>query len=380
MSGMNWRVLILTTDTARSYVDQSGIYLLTHSVGLPRVGAMSILQDEFYDPWAVCDEQVWPAWMAGIEKFRSELGRLFATDGANFCPQSSVSSAVTKLIQSLPQRTGKTAILLSEEDFPSLAFALEKSSLSNFELQFIPAEEDVLDLNVWEKYLTPKVGVVLLTHVQPNNGKQLPVGEIIDLARPLDILTLVDVAQSAAVVPIDFEQWQPDFVVGSCVKWSSGGPGAAYLWVHPSLVCQLKPLDVGWFSHENPFEFDIYNFRYSESVLRFWGGTPSVIPYLLAAHSLSLINNDGIHTIREHNLRLTEKLINAVAPQSLVSPASPDQRGGTLVLDFQAQQDGVTDALRAANVHFDARATGIRLSPHVYNSDDQIDELLSCFP
>jgi selenocysteine lyase/cysteine desulfurase len=364
-------------DNPVNYVAQSGIYLLSHSVGLPLKNAMAHVTKGFYEPWMAGNEDIWPNWLVGIEGFRSELGKLFNSDAANFCPQTNVSGAVTKLLYSLPRREDKLTILLSEEDFPSVAFTLGKAESSGFRLKFIPVEEDTLDISVWDNYLTSEVGLVLVTHVQSNNGKQLPVTKINAVARQRDILSLVDIAQSAGVVPIDFQQWQPDFVVGSCVKWISGGPGAAFLWVDPDVILQCKPVDVGWFSHEAPFEFDIHNFRYAEGVLRFWGGTPSVLPFLVAAHSLATVNNTGIDEIRAHNVQLTQQIMDNIEPQHLVSPANEAERGGTLVLNFGERQQAVEDRLRSANVHFDTRATGIRLGPHIYNTVEQIDLLVA---
>lgn len=368
----------MIADKQLNYVAQNGIYLLSHSVGLPLQNTMEQLTKGLYEPWMAGDEDIWPAWLVGIEGFRSELGKLLHSAAKNFCPQSNVSGAVTKIIYSLPRREGKSTILLSESDFPSIGFALKKAESLGYQLKFIPMEEDTLDINVWDKYLSSEVDLALVTHVQSNNGKQLPVEKINALARQRDILSLVDIAQSVGVMPINLQQWQADFVVGSCVKWVSGGPGAAFLWVDPDLISQCEPVDVGWFSHESPFEFDIHNFRYAEGVLRFWGGTPTVLPFLVAANSLASLNDIGIENIRAHNVRLQQKVIDAIEPQCLVSPASEAQRGGTLVLNFDERQQAIMDNMRNANIHFDSRATGIRIGPHVYNTVEQIDSLLAC--
>ncbi len=364
-------------DKHLNYVAQNGIYLLSHSIGLPLTNAMEQINKGFHEPWMAANEGIWPNWLNSIEDFRTELGKLFNSDAANFCPQTNVSGAVAKVLYSLPRREDKTTILLSEEDFPSVVFVLGKAESSGFRLKFIPAEEDTLDISVWDNYLTSEVGLVLVTHVQSNNGKSLPVKKINALARQRDIVSLVDIAQSAGVIPIDFQQWQPDIVVGSSVKWISGGPGAAFLWVDPDLISKCQPVDVGWFSHASPFEFDIHNFRYAEGVLRFWGGSPSVLPFLVAANSLASTNNTGIDKIRAHNVQLTQQIINAIEPQHLFSPANEAERGGTLVLNFGKRQQAVVDHLHKINVHFDIRAGNIRLGPHVYNTADQIDLLVA---
>ena len=62
----------------------------------------------------------------------------------------------------------------------------------------------------------------------------------------------------------------------------------------------------------------------------------------------------------------------------LFSPARPASRGGTVVLDFGEMQSAATDALTAAGVHFDVRRTGMRLSPHIYTSKEEINTVISC--
>jgi kynureninase len=361
------------------FVAHEGIYMLSHSVGLPLIGAEQAAASAFWQPWQRGNADIWHHWLAEIEAFRQQLAVLLNTEMANICPQSSLSSAVSKIIYSLPSRPERPVILLSEEDFPSIAFALQKTASLGYQLKFIPADTDTSDLAQWDQQMSEEVGMVLVTHVQSNNGRQLPVQKITELARQKGILSLVDVAQSAGIIPIDLQQWQADFVVGSSVKWIGGGPGAAFLWVDPEIVEQCQPNNVGWFSHENPFEFDIHHFRYAADALRFWGGTPSVYPFAVAANSLAQINAMGVDKIRANNIALSDRIIQAIPASVLISPRSEAQRGGTLVLNFAQYQEQVVSRLNASQVHFDTRAKGIRLSPHSCNSTEQIEGLVSCF-
>jgi selenocysteine lyase/cysteine desulfurase len=361
------------------FVAHQGIYMLSHSVGLPRIGAEQAASSAFWQPWQRGDGDIWNHWLAEIGGFREQLALLLNTEIANICPQTSLSSAVSKIIYSLPRRRERPVILLSEEDFPSIAFALEKTASLGYQLRFIPADTDTLDLAQWDQQLSGDVGMVLVTHVQSNNGRQLPVGQITELARQKGILSLVDVAQSAAIIPIDLQQWQADFVVGSSVKWIGGGPGAAFLWIDSGMIDQCQPDNVGWFSHENPFEFDIHHFCYAPDALRFWGGTPSVYPYAVAANSLTQINAMGVDKIRANNIALSDRIIQALADGALISPCAKVERGGTLILNFGENQQHIINRLKESQVHFDSRAKGIRLSPHSCNTVEQIDKLISCF-
>src|SRR5258707_405115 len=102
-----------------------------------------------------------------------------------------------------------------------------------------------------------------------------------------------------------------DVVLGSCVRWLCGGRVAGFWWLGPGLMRQLKPVDVGWFSHADPFEMDIHSFRYADDARRFWGGTPSVAPYAIATAGLELLGAVGIEAVLAHNRALIDAFLQA---------------------------------------------------------------------
>jgi selenocysteine lyase/cysteine desulfurase len=187
------------------------------------------------------------------------------------------------------------------------------------------------------------------------------------------------VAQSAGILPIDLTELSPDFMIGSSVKWLCGGPGAAYLWLAKQHIAQCEPKDVGWFSHQNPFEFDIHHFHYHDSALKFWGGTPSILPFVVAANSieyfvkLAAFNNKN--SVRDHNLKLQNKIIEQL-PEFVASPFDSDKRSGTIILNLVDNQSGLQQ-LQKANIAVDLRDCGLRVSPHIYNDEDDIELLVN---
>ena len=195
---------------------------------------------------------------------------------------------------------------------------------------------------------------------------QSPVAKLTQLARDNDCLALVDIAQSAGIIPIDIPSWDADAVFGSSVKWLCGGPGAGYMWINPDRSADLVPQDVGWFSHENPFEFDIRNFKPAPAAKRFLGGTPSVAPYAMALGGIRTLAKIGIDAVRAHNLELMRRL----------NPDIEDHRnGGTLCLDFGDRVHAIAATLQDIGCRFDQRGTSLRLSFHIYNTGDEADKI-----
>ena len=352
------------------FVPGPGPYLLTHSVGcLPRVSRDAI-DTHFLRPWAELGGNAWPAWLRHVEAFRVALVDLFGGAPPEYCPQANLSSGLAKLLLALPRApAGKSTLLAAEDSFPSLGYVLRQAERSGHTLRFLPRTHSPDDLRAWSDTLTADVRVALVTHVFSNTGRVAPVAQIAKLCAERDILCVVDVAQSAGIVPLNIPELGADVVLGSCIKWLCGGPGAGWLWIRHDLIPALEPVDVGWFSHADPFEMDIHHFEYAPDALRFWGGTPSIAPFVLAAASLRHIRELGVDTIHAHNRRMVQTFSDTLSSAWRARlPAWPI--GGTLCIPLGAAFDAVTSGLEAAGAQFDTRGDVIRVSFHACNTAD----------
>jgi selenocysteine lyase/cysteine desulfurase len=355
-------------------------YLLNHSAGLPPRDAAAALTDGLFSPWTAADDRVWPHWLQGVEAFRVALGAVIGHEAAMICPQPNVTAALAQVLSCRPLLPRRNRLLLAERAFPSLGFLFAAAQRRGFELVMIPREEDTLDPGVWARYLDERVHLALFTHVHSNSGECHDIAPLVRLASDAGALSAVDVAQSIGVRAIRAGEWNADFIVGSCLKWLCGGSGAGFLWVNPARVADCEPADVGWFSHSDPFEFDIHHFDYAADALRFWGGTPSVAPALVAGHAMRALLELGLDRIEAHNRALQETLVAAVPEQFHVSPTDAAQRGGSVVLHFGDRQEAFIAKLSAADVKFDVRREGVRLSPHFYNTLQDMDCVVNCSP
>jgi len=368
---------IKKTNFKDDFILTNSNYLLNHSVGRPLTTSENDFAERFYEPWKKSNDEPWEKWLETINDFTLSLAKIFNAKKSEFCPQVNLSSGLSKILMSLKQvQKKKSVVLVSEIDFPGMGFALKKSLPEDCEIRFIPANEDITNSSIWDAYMTEDIDLVFVSHAYSNTGQLSPISDVISMARSRDIISILDIAQSAGIVPIDLTALKPDFMLGSSVKWLCGGPGAAYLWVNTERLSSCEPKDVGWFSHENPFEFDIHNFRYHDSALKFWGGTPVVAPFVIATNSINYFTKIGIKKIRKHNQALIAKTANEIDLE-FVSPRDEAIRGGTMILDFGSNQQKVLNHLQDNNIGVDLRSHGIRISPHIYNDEQDIDQLIS---
>jgi len=354
-----------------------GTYLLSHSVGCLPQKTQQVLENHYLTPWKNSGGECWDSWLNEITEFKISLSMLLGSQPDAFCPQVNVSSALTKIVYSLEVNEKKNTFIHSASDFPSTGFVISQLKQSSFHLLQLSANKDLKNIGTWEKYLTEKTKVIFITHVNSNHSGMTPVAEIVKLAKQHNIITIIDIAQSVGIVPISLDEWDADFVIGSSVKWLCGGPGAAFLWANPERISEWNPKDVGWFSHQNPFEFDSDNFEYAENANRFWGGTPSISPFISATVGINEILNCGIEKIQRHNQRLTQKIITFALEMEIIveTPLSAEHRGGTLSIRLPEQQKAES-ILRKNNIYFDIRDNNLfRFSPHLYNDDNDINRL-----
>ncbi len=137
----------------------------------------------------------------------------------------------------------------------------------------------------------------------------------------------------------------------------------------------LRPGVTGWAAHAAPFDFETGGTRYAAGIERFQTGTPNVPALYSARAGYEIVAEIGVPAIRQRSLQLTRRLIDAAAHHGwrLNTPAADAERGGTVVIDVP-NGAAVIDELLRRQVIVDFRPNaGIRIAPHFYNTDAEID-------
>ena len=140
----------------------------------------------------------------------------------------------------------------------------------------------------------------------------------------------------------------------------------------------MKPRLTGWAAHERPFAFEPGPIEYAGDAHRFLNGTPN-IPALYAAMSgYEIVAEVGVEKIRAKSVRQTSRLIELAlaAGFAVRSPLDASQRGGVVILDIPNGAD-VARELARRDVLVDYRpSAGIRLAPHFYTNDEELDRVI----
>lgn len=351
----------------RFHLPPDAVYLKSHSVGCQPRAAEALLRDKLLQPWGETGE-AWPHWLDAIDEWRAALGRLVGVEAHDLCPATNVSAALSRYISALGKATERRTILVAPSAFPTIGYVASGLAAAGWTTRYLPEDADVRDVASWEAALGDDVALVIAMHVSSNSGARSDIAAVASAARTAGARCIADCAQSVGIVPVTPAAWGVDAVLGTSVKWLCGGPGAAWLWVAPHDRTALDPMDRGWWSHENPFEMDIRDFRYAPDARRWWGGTPDVAPFILSTAGIGEIAAIGVDAVRGHNQALQAMLRDALEARTPQWRWPSGAIGGTLCIDTGDDQPRVAAALERHNLRADFRGSILRVSFHSYNN------------
>jgi kynureninase len=349
-------------------------YMISHSLGaMPRRTADRTA--EFAATWAERGIRAWEeGWWEMPVTVGNLIGAIIGAGDGEVIVQQNVSMCQWVVTSCFDWRGRRNKLVTDGLNFPSNDYVYHGLARQGARIVPVPGPMDqCLDA------IDEETALVSVSHVAFRNSYLEDLRPIVERAHAVGALVLADLYQSAGTVPIDVRALGLDFATGGSVKWLCGGPGAGYLYVRRDLWPTLEPAATGWSAHEQPFAFEGGPIRYADSIYRFLNGTPN-IPALYSARSgYEIVGEVGVARIREKSLRQTARLMELAdaAGFRVNTPRDPARRGGVVVLDVP---DGaaVTRELARREVLVDFRpGAGIRIAPHFYTTDEEIDRTMA---
>jgi kynureninase len=355
-------------------------YLVSHSLGaMPRRARTHV--HGFLDAW---DTRGVRAWSEGWWELGRTTGDLLASTlgvAPGTISMHQNVSVIQALVASCYRFDGaRRRVVMSELDFPTNMYVFEGFRRYGAEIGYV-ASDDGLGVSVdrFVAAIDERTALVPISLVLFKSAAIVDIAPIVERAQQVGAHVVLDVYQAAGAIPLDLATLGVEYAVGGSVKWLCGGPGAAYLYVRPDLAASLTPAATGWAAHARPFAFEPGPIRYHTAPERFQTGTPNVPALASARAGYEIVAEAGVGAIRAKSLRLTERLIQHALDRGwrVNTPLDPAARGGSVVLDVP-DAERVTADLLERQVIVDFRpGAGIRLAPHFYNTDDDIDRALA---
>jgi kynureninase len=349
-------------------------YLISNSLGAMPARTRERLGD-YADSWAQRGVVAWEEWMPMVTRVGDLIGRLINAGPNEVTMLQNVSIVESILISALDFSGKRNKIVYSTMEFPTIHYNWEAQRRRGARIELVESPDGVgVDAQAICDAIDDSTLAVPISHVLFRSGYVQDVAPIVEKAHRCGALVFLDVYQSIGVVPIDVRALGVDACVGGCLKWLCGGPGAAFLWVKPSLYEKLVPTMVGWFAHKRPFDFDMRGMEFADDVWRFAGGTSNVPALYAAISGLEIIDEIGVDAVRRRSAELTAFAAERALADGLTlnSPRDAPKRGGHITVDFPGARR-TCDELGRRKFLVDHRPNaGIRIAPHFYNSREEV--------
>jgi kynureninase len=356
-------------------------YLVSHSLGAMPEATREALA-EYADLWASRGVRAWGDrwWMMSIE-VGDIIAPLIGAPPGSVVMLPNVTTAEAVVLSSYEYDPPRNRVVIVDGEFPSVRYIYDRLARRlGAEIVTVPHDQSGLgfDLDRLLAAIDERTQIVPIGHILFESSYMIDVEAIAKRCREVGATLVLDVFQSAGIVPVDVTGWDVPIAVGGVLKWLCGGPGGSFLYVDPALRPKLEPSFTGWMAHANPFGFEAPPMRFRDDALRFALGTPP-IPALYAAREgpkvVAEASGGDMKTIRSKSLRQTQRIIDLADARGfeLRTPREAERRGGSVsVLMPHAKE--VAFELNAEDIVCDFRpGAGVRFSPHFYTTDEELE-------
>ena len=340
-------------------------FLNTATFGqLPRRGTEAVAKHFMHRDELACADFL--NWFDDMQRVREKAARLIHCEADDIAFIANASTALGILLAGLDWRAGDR-ILTLEHEFPNNLYApglLDRAGVQMAETS-------------WDRFydsVDARTRLVCLSSVNYNTGFTPPLAEIADFLRERGVMFYIDGTQSVGALQFDVGRIQPDMLAVHAYKWMISPNGAGFMYVSPELRQRLRPNVLGWRSHRDWRNVDNLHHgvpELAESAEKYEGGSVAFALIYAMEASLDLILEIGPDVIEQRVLSLAEKTREIVRRHG----ARVDLCGSAIVAARFEHRDvsALAKALKERGVLVSARRGNLRVSPHFYNNEQDLE-------
>jgi cysteine desulfurase/selenocysteine lyase len=308
------------------------------------------------------------AWFDDMDRLRAKIGQLIGCSPRDIAFVQNASTALGILLGGMDWRAGDSVITL-EHEFPNNFYA--PVMLERFGVEVIECP--------WERLydsVRANTRLVVISSVNYNTGFAPPLAELAAFLRPRGVLLFVDGTQSVGALRFDASRIQADLVAVHGYKWMLSPNGAGFLYVRPEVRAWLRPNAIGWRSHKDWRNVDNLHHGIPElpsDAEKYEGGSPPFALLYAMEASIDLMLETGPDAIEERVLGLAAKTREILRGLG----ARVEEYASSIVAARFENRDvsALARALQEQRVLVAARRGHLRVSPHFYNNQDDLDRL-----
>lgn len=288
-----------------------------------------------------------------------------------------VSNGLSVLANGLEWKTGDR-IILNDIEFPSNVYPFLNLKNQGVEIDFVKSQNGIITIDDIEKAITPRTKLLSISYVQFLSGFKADIELIGEICKKHNIIFCVDAIQGAGAIQIDVRKFKIDFLVGGSQKWFMASQGVSYFYLTKELQERIEQKYVGWTSVENAWNLLDYKLNLKATADKFQNGTLNQLGIAIFDSVLNLFIEFGMENVErrilENTEHLTEKLSEAGFEPILESLENKNLAGIVSFKSKNAQK--IYNELEKKRIYTAVREGMIRVSPHFYNTQSEIDQFI----
>jgi kynureninase len=354
-------------------------YLVSNSLGaMPRTVPDRLA--EYAEMWAEHGVRAWArGWWEMPVTVGDEIAPLIGAGRSEVVMVPNVTIGQGAILSAFDYAPPRDAIVMTALDFPSVRYVYERlATRLGARLVVVPSDDGItIDTERLLRAIDERTRLVAISHVIFRSAYLMDVDAICLRAHEVGAMVSLDAFHSVGVLPVDVKRIGADFLTGGVLKWLCGGPGGCFLYASARATRDLAPALTGWQAHARPFAFEP-DMEYADDAFRWLNGTPPIPALYTATEGPRIVRRAGIEAIRAKSIRQTSRLVELADARGyrVTAPRDPLRRGGTVALDVPHAYE-VAQVLLANDVLVDYRpGAGIRIAPHFYTTDDEIERAI----
>jgi kynureninase len=359
---------------------QTSNYLINNSLGAMPRGVYDSL-NAYAEMWATRGVRAWGEgwWEMNVET-GNKIGQIIGAPTSTVSIHQNIAIAQGILLSALEYEGTRHKVVIEGGIFPSDYYNLRGMLPAQMQIVNIESRDGGITVPVDEiiEAIDEQTRLVMISHVLFRSAYILDVKAIIEKAHRAGAIAIVDGFHAGGIIPVDVTALNVDFYLGGVLKWMCGGPGGIFMYARQDYLKTLTPRLTGWMAHKRPFAFEVDEIELREDAFRLLNGTPAVPSLYAIQPGIDIIGQVGVDNIRQKSMRMTAHMIERadMAGWEVNTPRRAEDRGGTVTVNPPHSYE-VSRELLARNIVIDYRANaGIRISPHFYNTFEEVD---ACF-
>lgn len=319
-------------------------------------------------------------WMDREQELREQLAQLLcAPSPRDIALLKNTTEGICAVAWGLPWQAGDNVVLPAGE-FPSNRLPWKAQEARGVEVREVDIRAAGDPEAALVSAMDQRTRILAVSSVQYSDGFRLDLEKLGLACEQAGVLFFVDAIQHLGALPIDVVASRIDFLAANGHKWLLAPEGVAVFYSRDSARSQLKLMQQGWHMYDFPWNFSREDWTPSTSARRFEAGSPNSLGQVGLHASLGLILETGMDVISSQVLRNTRKLVAGLRDLPAVqlrSDTRPGRESG--IVSFGLPGGNTREAYRRlaeADVTVAMRAESIRLSPHFYQDERVIEQLL----